>query len=53
MHLLPDISRIKDNQTIVFGHLIEYNMKNIFFLKNYAQNGIEKLFPDHYLKNQH
>ena len=28
--ILPNISRIKSNQTIKFGQLIEYNMRNIF-----------------------
>ena len=30
IHILPKISRCKDNQTIKFGQLIEYNMINIF-----------------------
>ena len=30
IHVLPNISRSKGNQTIKFGQLIEYNMKNIF-----------------------
>ena len=34
-----------------FGQSIEYNMRNIF-LKNHAQNVVEKLFPDPFLKNQ-
>ena len=40
-----NISRSKDNQTMKFGQLIEYNMRNIF-LKNYAQNVLEKLVPE-------
>ena len=32
-----------------FGRLIEYNMKKIF-LKNYAQNVVEKLLPDPFPK---
>ena len=51
IHILPDISRCKDNQTMIFGQLTEYNMK-IFFLKNHAQNMLEKLAPDPFLKNQ-
>ena len=27
-HILPNISRSKDNQTMKLGQLIEYNMKN-------------------------
>ena len=34
IHILPNISRSKDNQTIKFGQLIEYNTVNIFFSKN-------------------
>ena len=29
-HILPDILRSKANQTMKFGKLIEYNLKNIF-----------------------
>ena len=35
----------KDNQTMKFGQLIEYNKINIFF-KNYAVNETERLVPD-------
>ena len=49
--MLSKISRKKGNKTIKFGHLIEYNMKNIFLEKSY-QNVIEKPFPDPFLKNQ-
>ena len=34
MHILPDISGIKGNQTMKFGQLIEYNMRNIFLEKS-------------------
>ena len=34
-----------------FGQLIEYNMRIIFLEKSYP-NGVEKLFPDSFLKNQ-
>ena len=45
MHILPNISRSKGNQTVKFGQLIEYNKRNIslkkIFLKmrkrNYSQ----------------
>ena len=33
-----------------FGQLLEYNMRNIFVEKS-AQNMVEKLFPDPFLKN--
>ena len=28
--VLPNISRSKDNQTMAFGLILEYNMRNIF-----------------------
>ena len=31
------------------GELIEYNKRNIFFLKNYAENETVKLVPDLFL----
>ena len=51
IHILPNISRSKDNQVLKFGQLIEYNMRNIS-VENHTQNVLEKLFPDPYLKNQ-
>ena len=33
IHILFNISRSKDNQTMKFGQLIEYNKKNIFLQK--------------------
>ena len=33
IHILPNTSRGKDNQTMKFNQLKEYNMRNIFFLK--------------------
>ena len=30
IHMLPNISGSKFNQTMKFGQLIEYNMRNIF-----------------------
>ena len=41
MHILPNISIIKGNQTMKFGQLIEYNMKNIFLEKSYIKCGGE------------
>ena len=51
IHILPNISRRKGNQTKKFGQLIEHNM-NILFLKNHTQSAVEKLFPDSFLKSQ-
>ena len=47
IHILSHISRSQVNQTIKFGQLIE-----TFFMKNYAQNVVEKLFPDSVLKSR-
>ena len=33
IHILPNISRIKGNQTMKFGQLIEYDMRNTFLEK--------------------
>ena len=43
IHILPNISRSKDNQTMKFGQLIEYNMRNIFLAKSYAKCGGETI----------
>ena len=37
IHILPNISRSKGNQTMKFGQLIECNMRNIFLEKSYAK----------------
>ena len=49
-HLI-NISRSKGNHPMDFGQLTEYNMRSIFLEKSYP-NGVEKLFPDSFLKNQ-
>ena len=41
IHILPNMSRSKKNQTLKFGQLIECNMKNIFLEKSYAKCGEE------------
>ena len=51
IHILPDISRRKGNQTMKFGQLIECNMKNIFLEKSCAKCGGETS-PDPFLKSQ-
>ena len=33
IHILPNISQIKGNQTMKFGQLIEYKKRNIFLQK--------------------
>ena len=37
IHTLPNIWRIKGNQTMKFGQLIEYDMGNTFLEKSYAK----------------
>ena len=37
IHILSNISRSKDNQTMKFGQLIEYNMRNIFHETSYKK----------------
>ena len=39
IHILTNISRIKGSQTMKFGRLIEYNMRNIFLEKSYTKCG--------------
>ena len=41
MHILPNISRSKGNQTMKYGQLIECNMRNIFLEKLYTKYGRE------------
>ena len=41
MHILPNILRSKNNQTMKVGQLIEYNMENIFLKKSYTKCGEE------------
>ena len=52
IHILPNISRSKSNQTKKFGQLIEYNVRKTFLEKSY-KNVLEKLFPVPFLKNQY
>ena len=39
IQILPNISRSKDNQTMKFGQLMEYNMRNIFLEKSHTKKG--------------
>ena len=41
IHILPNISQSKDNQTMKFGLLIKYNKRNIFIQKWCRQWGME------------
>ena len=37
IHILPNISQSKENQTLKFGQFIEYNKRNIFLQKLYQK----------------
>ena len=37
IHILPNISRSKGNQTMKFGQLMEYNMRNNFLEQLYTK----------------
>ena len=37
IHILPNISQSKCNQTMKFGQLIEYNKRNVFLQKLYGK----------------
>ena len=37
IRILPNISRSKGNQTMEFGQLIEYKVKNIFVEESYTK----------------
>ena len=50
IYTLPNITRSKCNQTITFGQLMHYNMRNIFFEKSYKKCG-EEASPDPFKKN--
>ena len=44
IHILPNISRSKSDQTMKLG---QYNItREIFSFKNYAENEAERLVPD-------
>ena len=40
-HVLPNISRSKGSKAMKFGHLLEYNMRNIFVEKSNTKCGGE------------
>ena len=41
IHILPNISKSQDNQTMKFGELIEYNKRNMFLQKSCRERGRE------------
>ena len=52
IHILPNISRRKGNQTMKLGQSVEYNMRDIFLEKSFTICGGQKLLPHPFLNNQ-
>ena len=50
--MLTIISRSKGNQTIKFGQLIEYDMKNLSLEKSYTDHAADIPFSHPFVKNQ-
>ena len=48
MHILPNISRRRSNQTMKLDQVLECNMRNIFLQKS-CRNGAGRLVPDLFL----
>ena len=44
--------KLLGNHTMKFGQLIEYDMRNIFVLKNHTQNITGILLPNRFIKKQ-
>ena len=49
IHILPNISQSKGNQTMKFSQLREYNKIKKFFFKSYVENEARRLVPDLFL----
>ena len=49
IHILPNNWRSKSNQTMKFGQLIEYNIRNFFLEKSYTKC-VGETIPRHYSK---
>ena len=43
IHILPNIPKSKGNQTMKFGHLIEYNIRKMFLENSYTKCGGEAI----------
>ena len=52
MHILPNISRSKGNQSIKFGQLTEYDMRKIFLEKSYTKCSREASLRNFYKKSK-
>ena len=44
IHILPNISQSRCNQTIKFGQLVEYNKRNIFLQKLCGKRGKKTIY---------
>ena len=49
INILSSISESKSNQAVKLGQLIQYNKRNVFFFKSYAENEAGRLVPDLFL----
>ena len=49
INILSSISGSKSNQAVKLGQLIQYNKRNVFFFKSYAENVAGRLVPDLFL----
>ena len=47
MHILPNISQSKDNQTMKFVKLVEYNTRKVFLQKS-CREEVARLVPDQF-----
>ena len=52
VHLSFNILRSKDNQTMKFSQLVEYNMRNIFLEKSYTKFGVKASPKQFYKKSK-
>ena len=46
IHVMPNMSRSKDNERMKFGQLIEYNMINFFLEKSNTKSGAKTMLRD-------
>ena len=49
INILSSISGSKSNQAVKHGQLIQYNKRNVFFFKSYAESEVGRLVPDLFL----
>ena len=50
VHILPNISKSKGDQTMKFVQYIEYNIRNIFLEKSYTKCGLDTIQKPFYKK---